>query len=137
MADDFKVTVRIDVDPSRLASTAGPIIRRRLASITRRIANQARVDVPVLTGNLGRSIREDEIKAVAPLVVEGGVTAHADYAAAVHEGSRPHIIRPRRAQALRFEVGGRTVYARMVRHPGTKARPFLRNAAERIISAER
>ena len=137
MADDFKVTLRINVDQARLESTAGPIIRRRLASITRRIANQARVDVPVLTGNLGRSIREDDIKMAGPLKAEGGVTAHADYAAAVHEGSRPHIIRPRRAQALRFEVGGRTVYARMVRHPGTKARPFLRNAAERIISAER
>ena len=137
MADEFKVTVRIDVDQSRLEETARPIIRRRLASVTRRIANQARVDVPVLTGNLGRSIREDEIKFTGPLVVEGGVTAHADYAAAVHEGSRPHIIRPRRAKALRFEVGGRTVFARMVRHPGTKARPFLRNAAERIIAAER
>ena len=126
-----------DLDETALASAVRPILVQRVASLTRRIATQGRLNVPVKTGNLGRSIREDEIKFTGPLVVEGGVTAHADYAAAVHEGSRPHIIRPRRAKALRFEVGGRTVFARMVRHPGTKARPFLRNAAERIIAAER
>lgn len=34
--------------------------------------------------------------------------------------TRAHEIRPRRARFLRFEVNGRTVYARRVWHPGTK-----------------
>ena len=137
MADGIRTTFTLRIDARQLETQVQPFLRSRLASLTRRIANQARQDVPVLTGNLGRSIREDEIVAAGPLKLEGGVTAHADYAAAVHEGSRPHVIVPRRASVLRFEVGGRTVFARRVQHPGTKPRPFLRNAAERIIAQEK
>lgn len=43
----------------------------------------------------------------------------------VLDGTRPHIIRPRRAKALRFQMGGRTVFAKYVRHPGTRANNFL------------
>lgn len=105
----------------------------RMESLQRRVANQARQDVPVKTGHLGRSIREGSVRFAGPLVVSGSVEATASYAAAVHEGSRPYVIRPRTANALRFNIGGRTVFAKMVRHPGSKARPFLRNAALRIV----
>lgn len=130
-----RVTIR--VDESVLQSQLMPHLQQRTASLTRRIANQARQDVPVLTGNLGRSIREDPIT-VTGMKVESGVTAHADYAAAVHEGRKGgKIIVPVRAKALRFNIGGRVVYARRVVMGAVKARPFLRNAAERIIAAER
>lgn len=47
----------------------------------------------------------------------------------VHNGSRPHVIRPRRRGGyLRFVVDGRVVYARMVNHPGYKGNPFLTDA---------
>lgn len=46
----------------------------------------------------------------------------------VNDGTRPHIIRPKRAKALRFRVGGKVVFARIVHHPGTRARPFLDRA---------
>lgn len=46
----------------------------------------------------------------------------------VHNGTRPHVILPRRGKYLVFEVGGRTVYARRVNHPGNKADPFLTRA---------
>ncbi|EHI13143.1 hypothetical protein [Mycolicibacterium thermoresistibile] len=131
------VRVTFRLDEAALDSEVESIGRRRLASLQRRIATQARADVPVLTGHLGRSIRELPIKVSGPRVVTGGVEATADYAAPVHEGSAAHVIRPRKAKALRFQIGGRTVFARMVRHPGTKARPFLRNAAQRIASQER
>lgn len=60
----------------------------------------------------------------------------------VHEGTRPHVIKPKRAKALRFQSGhtaktrpgviksgsggsfGPTVFSRRVMHPGTKARRF-------------
>lgn len=108
-----------------------------MASLQRRTANQARADVPVRTGNLGRTIGEGPIAFTGPRTVSGSVHAMADYALYVHEGSRPHLIRPRRAKALRFQIGGRTVFARLVRHPGVRARPFLRNAAERVAARER
>lgn len=52
------------------------------------------------------------------------------YAAAIHDGSRPHDIRPSRRRALRFVRGSDFVFARVVRHPGTAPRPFLDQALE-------
>lgn len=45
-------------------------------------------------------------------------------------GTRPHIIRARRVQALRFVVRGRVRFARWVRHPGTRANDFIRRGAK-------
>lgn len=133
-----RITVKVDIDQGALAAAVGPILRRRMASLTRRIANQARQDVPVRTGNLGRSIKEEPVTMAGPFRVESGVVATADYAAAVHNGiSHSYVIVPRRAKALRFEVGGRVVFARRVVHPPMKARPFLLNAARRIAAEER
>ncbi|ADD81130.1 gp25 [Rhodococcus phage ReqiPine5] len=121
-------------DPSGLADQVQFILSRRTASITRQIAAQAKMNVPVKTGNLGRSIQEDPIKATGPFSVSGGVTANTNYAASVHDGTRPHVIRPKAGKkALKFNVGGRTVFAKKVNHPGTRPRPFLKNAAETVI----
>ena len=47
----------------------------------------------------------------------------------VHDGTRPHRIRPKRSGGvLRFRVGGRTVYAKVVNHPGYRGDPFLTRA---------
>lgn len=131
------VSYRIELNEAELNRQAQAIARRRMRSLQRRIANQARQDVPVRTGNLGRRIKEGDIQTVGPRTVHGSVLDTADYALYVHEGSRPHLIRPRTAKALRFEIGGRTVFAKLVRHPGTRARPFLRNAGTRVAAAER
>ena len=131
------VSAHVELNEPELNNQVRVFQRRRMASLQRRIATQARADVPVRTGNLGRSIGEGQIRFTGPRTVSGSVHALADYAAPVHEGSRPHLIRPRKAQALRFNVGGRTVYTKLVRHPGTKARPFLRNAGLRIAAQER
>lgn len=45
-------------------------------------------------------------------------------------GTEPHTIRPRRKKALRFVSGGRVVFAMRVRHPGTRANPFLTRALD-------
>lgn len=42
----------------------------------------------------------------------------------VREGTAPHIIRPRKARALRFEIEGEVVFAMIVHHPGTKPNPY-------------
>lgn len=42
-----------------------------------------------------------------------------------HDGTPPHIIRARRKKSLRFTVGGKVVFRRSVRHPGTKGTFFL------------
>lgn len=131
-----EIKVTLELNKAQLEKQTGEQLKQRMVSLQRRIANQARADVPVRTGNLGRTIREGAVAFAGPLKVTGSVEATADYAAAVHEGARPHMIRPRNAQALRFKIGGRTVFAKYVSHPGMKARPFLRNAAMRIIQQE-
>lgn len=42
-----------------------------------------------------------------------------------HEGSRPHLIHARDGGMLRFSSGGRVIYTRMVRHPGTRPNHYL------------
>lgn len=54
-------------------------------------------------------------------------------------GSRPHIIRARRARFLRFFWRGAIRYRKQVRHPGTRPYPFMRIAASegRVTAALR
>lgn len=47
----------------------------------------------------------------------------------LHQGTRSHIIRNRYKRALRWTAGGQFVFAKRVRHPGTKKDPFIFNAA--------
>lgn len=44
-------------------------------------------------------------------------------------GTRAHTIEPRNGKVLRFMVAGSYVFARKVNHPGTAARPFMKNAS--------
>ena len=51
-----------------------------------------------------------------------------EYAPFVEFGTRPHLILPRRARALRFVVDHMLVFAKRVEHPGTKPqRVFARS----------
>ena len=134
---DYRITsIRFDVNQAGLERQAHPILGRTHSSLTRQTATQAKVNVPVRTGHLGRSIREDPQTWPSPLHVSGGVTAHADYAAAVHQVSRPHVIRARRAKALSFFWHGQRVFFKSVNHPGSKGRPFLLNAARQVLAAD-
>jgi len=66
--------------------------------------------------------------------IRGEVFNNTNYALVVHEGSGPHVIRARKGKALKFEVGGRTVFAASVRHPGTKPRPWLAESLRGTLS---
>lgn len=70
------------------------------------------------------------------LRIRGDVFNNTKYALAVHEGTKPHIIRARKGKALKFDVGGRTVYATSVRHPGTRPQPFLSDALRFALSVQ-
>lgn len=129
------VHARIEVDDAALERESGSHLRRKHRSLTRRIANQARADVPVRTGNLGRTIAELP-QTYTPYHVSGGVEATADYAAAVHEGSRAHRIHARPGGTLHFFWGGQEFFRKSVWRPATRARPFLRNAGTRVVSTD-
>lgn len=89
------------------------------------IGNQKRKAV-VKTGNMRRQIHLGRVTKTSAETIAG-----ANYSGAVEFGTKPHEIRPRARKALRWKAkGGAVVFARVVHHPGTKARPFMIPGAE-------
>lgn len=95
----------------------------------RRVIQSAKMRSPVDTGQLRGSHHASNIT-IQGTKISGEVTAVQDYATAVHEGSKPHVIRPKHAKALTWGKGKGRVFARSVNHPGAKARPWLLNATQ-------
>lgn len=91
----------------------------------------AKVQVGVDTGALKSSIRYELKKKYGSLAVI--ITAHDKKAMMHHEGTRPHIIVPKKAKTLRFQQHGRIVYAQVVHHPGTKPNKFLTDNLPKVI----
>lgn len=88
-------------------------------------AAEARSRAPIRTGKLASSIRGRLVTGGTKLAV-GFVEAEADHAIFVEEPTAPHTITPKREGGLlRFQSGGKTVFAHSVNHPGTKAQPFM------------
>jgi len=48
-------------------------------------------------------------------------------------GTRPHVIMPKNAQALRFLIGNSPVFAKKVFHPGTKPYAMFANAENVVV----
>lgn len=90
---------------------------------------------PVRTGRLRSSIRAEPPR-IFSLRGVCKVGSDLEYAGFVNDGTAPHDIRPRSKQVLKFTVGGRTVFAKVVHHPGTRANPFL-DRALREVAAQR
>lgn len=93
----------------------------------RQVVARAKVLAPVDTGRLRASIRVER-RSTFGLRQRWTVGSDVEYAPMVNDGTKPHIIRPRTKKALKFKMGGKTVYAKVVHHPGTRARPFLDRA---------
>lgn len=122
---------RIRIDRADFQRTIRGASRRELTEAGRRVVNRAKILAPVDTGRLRASIRMDppRLFTLRPSVTIG---SDVEYAGFVNDGTRPHIIRPKNKQVLRFVVGGRVVYAKVVHHPGTRPRPFLDRALREV-----
>ena len=112
-------------------------VQEKMQGLVRRSTYRASADAkrnaPSKFGHLRRSITEKISR------LTGEIAVNVDYAGAVEFGSRPHVIRPKRKKALAFKPGagfrfwdesGRVV-VKSVKHPGTRAQPFLTPAIER------
>lgn len=83
------------------------------------------------SGALAASITSDVLVDELGLYLRVGSAL--DYALIEHEGSRPHLIRPRSGRMLRFVNRGMVVYAHTVHHPGTKGSKYLSRHLPRIV----
>lgn len=103
-----------------------------LGAIQMQAVAEAKALVPRKTGYLARSIGPGSLTRSFAIV-----HASAGYAAYVELGTKPHVIKPRSKRVLawpaagsarlsgRTKSGGSRIFARKVRHPGTKAKPYL------------
>lgn len=80
---------------------------------------------PVDTGNLRAKIKAHKINPHKWILSDG-----VDYGVFLEYGTEPHIIRPKFKKALKFKVGGKVVFAKVVHHPGTNAQPYFRPALD-------
>lgn len=118
---------RIRIDQADLRRVIRGASLRELERTGQRVVNRAKILCPVDTGRLRASIK-GRANRTWTLRPQFTVSSNVDYASMVQDGTRPHIIRPRTKQALKFTVGGQVVFAKVVHHPGTRARPFLDRA---------
>jgi Bacteriophage protein of unknown function (DUF646). len=127
MAGAFNIHIEpyapTEADIRRIVWEPGGAVMLRLNHIGRSIVTAARAQVGKDTGELARSIHYN-IKRWGGLP-EVEVGSEHPIAYIHHEGTRPHAIRARNAQFLRFSAKGRVVYDRTVMHPGTKPNRFL------------
>lgn len=98
-------------------------VGRDLGKRGRKVMIAAKAQVGVKTGALKASIRITHGREVTGQFVKIG--SPLSHALMHHEGTKPHIIVPVRAQYLVFVSGRKLVYAKRVSHPGTKPNRYL------------
>jgi hypothetical protein len=109
----------LDVELNQRAGMVGRHLHKRGTMVQ----NAAKMQAGVQTGALKASINMVHERTMYGQMLTIGSTL--SYALAHHNGTRPHIITPKNAKMLRFTQQGRVVYARAVRHPGTKPNRYL------------
>lgn len=111
----------------KLRSHAGRIASRAARNVERELVREASVGSGFgVSGETAQSIR---VRATvrSPTLIRHRAEATAPQAEFRERGTRPHEIRPRRAQALRFfwPRVGRVVMFAKVNHPGNPPMPWF------------
>jgi HK97 gp10 family phage protein len=133
LVGDKELVARLNAMPEKvrtaLVRKVTALALKLEAKVKGKLSNQV---LHVQTGALRRSIFnkvENSATAVTGKVASSGDVKYAG----IHEfggKTRAHIIEPKKAQALAFMMGGKTVFAKRVNHPGSKMpeRSFLRSS---------
>lgn len=107
--------------------------RPLLRTVQLKAVAEAKALVARKTGHTARTIVPGSTGPTFTIVEAAGAARWLEF------GTRPHVIRPRRARSLSWPAdaggrrlsgrartaSGRRIFARKVNHPGTKAQPFL------------
>ncbi|KAA3687887.1 HK97 gp10 family phage protein [Campylobacter fetus] len=93
------------------------------------VVNESKAIAPFKTGNLKKDIQVFKADQTSVTI---GNSKLAPYAKFVHFGTKPHIIRVKKARVLANKKSG-IIFGKKVNHPGTKANPYLKNALDSYI----
>lgn len=99
------------------------IVGRDLSRRLRTLEFRARMSAGIKTGEL--RARMETKKNIVGEGLEGQVGSPVRWAAAHHQGARPHIIKAKPGKKLRFIVAGHVVFRSSVHHPGNRPNPYL------------
>jgi hypothetical protein len=123
MAKTIKITLDHEKINNLLNSPRGDV-GRELSRRAKKVQIAAKRQVGVRTGRLRNSIRVYGHSRT----VNGQhmyIGSAVKYALMHHEGTRKHVIDPKRKSYLKFRQGAVFVYRKKVNHPGTKANRYL------------
>lgn len=132
--------VKVTVDRTAARAVAMTAVATRVVTYTRATLATAAATCP--RGETGTLATKHQVRIRrSASKIRATISNTTQYAAAVHDGTRPHRItvraRGRRTRrTLRFVVGGTVIYRRTVWHPGTTGQPWLRDAGRRIAAAQ-
>ena len=120
---------------SAFVSKLNAVVKKNLIETARDVQDRVIADDSFKGNKLRHSIRYS-----VPSNTKIKVYTSAKHASFVEDGTRPHVIRARRAKTLAFysETLNRFVFPRSVNHPGTKPTKFFSRAvagAEQELSA--
>jgi len=121
----------VKIDNLKLDAALGLFADRWVNTMCRETSNSWAIRTPVDTGHL-RASRLIKVTRKRTSVA-GYVYTRVEYAPWVHDGRGPIV--PVRAQALRFVINGRVVFAKKV--GPAKAQPFARNALVAVARRHR
>lgn len=110
---------------ARVRAELGIALENASAEVAERALQLARGLAPKKTGRYVRGLVKRRLGKTRWLIA--ATAPHSPY---VEYSTRPHVIRPVRARALRFRVDGHVVFATRVRHPGTRGQHVLRRTAQ-------
>lgn len=122
LRDEKRVLRALKTAPRRMILASHQAVEKIITKIERDAKRNAPVNKQGGGGNLRQSIRS---KMTGP--ARGEIRAGANYAAAVHDGTRPHIIRIKRKKVLANRRAGQ-IFGKVVNHPGTRGQPFMADA---------
>lgn len=126
----YKLTIN-KTEVNRIAKAAAMKV---VTDTVRRVLNRAIVGTPVHHGNL-RAHNQQRVRQVGLRAI-GEVFNDAVYAHAIHKGLPEQTITAKVKKVLRFEINGEVIFAKRVKLPATKGRPWLYRALVEVAGRE-
>lgn len=132
-----KTSLHDFVNDLKKSSSGEEIIETALDTVANKVFNYQVNHAPVKSGKLRGGIYIERSPGYRHIGPNYNLTPYASF---VSDGTKPHIIEPKKSDGvLAFSVGGRMVFTKRVNHPGTKPNTYIEDSAkgfERDLATE-